>query len=281
MHSVSLGLALQPSFAATCEEQLSLLRQTGFSSFFIYWDDKGSSVHSLQALARQLGLVFSSVHAPGGHMRAFWQEGAASDDALRELTLCLDDCIQNEIPVMVMHAMAGFDNPGPGACGLRHFEALLRRAEGTDTIIAVENLQCEAYHRAFLRHFKGHPNLGFCWDSGHELAYRLSDQLAEFGDQLVYVHLHDNLGPRCENGALSPRDDLHMLPFDGVGDWAAYASALARTPYRGPLMFELKLSPGCPEHAPYRRLPLPAYLEQCYLRACRFRTLYEAALPRS
>ena len=276
MYNLKLGMSINAQFGISFEDQLRLLKQTGFESFFHYWTAPNGEVARLKALADELGLDFHSLHAPGRRANALWEEGVTTDAHLLELRLCLQDCIDNHIPVMVMHATATFDYPAPTETGLRNFESLLRMAEGTDTKIAIENLQCEEFHGALLRHFKGHPNFGFCWDTGHEIAYLLPDQMSQFGDQIIYTHFHDNLGTKDFNGHLTGLDDLHLLPFDGIADWPAIAKALAVSSYTGPLTFEVKIQNqrGRHEHDGYLAMPIEQYFAECYKRACRVGALY-------
>ena len=276
MYNLKLGMSVNAQFGISFEDQLRLLKQTGFESFFHYWTAPNGETARLKALADELGLDFHSLHAPGHRIDALWENSPVTDALMLELRLCLQDCIDNHIPVMVMHATASFDYPAPTETGLRNFETLLRMTEDTDTKIAIENLQCEAFHGALLNHFKGHPNFGFCWDTGHEIAYRLSDQMTQFSDQIIYTHFHDNLGTKDFGGRLTGLDDLHLLPFDGIADWPAIAAALAASPYDGPLTFEVKLhnQPGRHEHDIYLAMPIEQYFAECYKRACRVGALY-------
>ena len=275
MYNLKLGMSINAQFGISFEDQLRLLKQTGFESFFHYWTAPNGEVAKLKALADELGLDFHSLHAPGRRANALWEEGVTTDAHLLELRLCLQDCIDNHIPVMVMHATAAFDYPAPTEIGLRNFETLLRMAEGTDTKIAIENLQCEEFHGALLRHFKGHPNFGFCWDTGHEIAYLLPNQMAQFGDQIIYTHFHDNLGTKDFNGRLSGRDDLHLLPFDGIADWKDIAARLDKYGFRDIMTFELNTvsKPGRHDNDQYRRMPVQEYLAAAYNRACRVAAL--------
>ena len=276
MYNLKLGMSINGQFGISFEEQLHLLKQTGFESFFHYWTAPNGEVAQLKALADELGLDFHSLHAPGSRADSLWENTSTTEAHLLELRLCLQDCIDHHIPVMVMHATASFDYPATTEIGLRNFESLLRMAEGTATKIAIENLQCEEFHGALLKRFKGHPNFGFCWNTGHEVAYLLKDQMAQFGDQIIYTHFHDNLGTKDFNGELTGLDDLHLLPFDGIIDWHSVASALAASPYNGPLTFEVKIQnqKGRHEHDGYLAMPIEQYFAECYKRACRVGALY-------
>ena len=120
--------------------------------------------------------------------------------------------------------------------------------------------------------FRGEKNVGFCWDSGHEMCYNHSkDMLALYGDRLLGTHLNDNLGIRDFGGKITYIDDLHLLPFDGIADWDDIARRLDRCGFDGPLTFELSVmsKPGRRENDVYRKLSPEEYIAEVYKRACR------------
>ena len=127
--------------------------------------------------------------------------------------------------------------------------------------------------------FSGNPNVGFCWDSGHEMCYNYSrDMLAAFGDRLLGTHLNDNLGIRDLNGEITWLDDLHLLPFDGIADWQYNCERLRACNFDGPLTFELNIGskPGRHENDAYGLMAPEIYLAECYKRACRVRAKLDA-----
>ena len=74
------------------------------------------------------------------------------------------------------------------------------------------------------------PALGICLDVGHaRLQGDVVDALETVAGYLVTTHLHDNGG----------RKDDHLLPFDGVIDWAELLIAFQKVGYDGTLMLEL------------------------------------------
>ena len=80
---------------------------------------------------------------------------------------------------------------------------------------------------------------------------------------------------RDYSGAITFHDDLHLLPFDGTGDWPGIARRLARCRFAGPLTFELSCQshPGRHENDAYARLSPAEYLTEAYKRACRVAAL--------
>lgn len=73
------------------------------------------------------------------------------------------------------------------------------------------------------------PRLGFCYDSGHERYFAPTrDLLADYGDRLSALHLHDNDGAH----------DTHALPFSGAVDFGRIAAHLSRLDYPGAIALE-------------------------------------------
>ena len=177
---------------------------------------------------------------------------------------------------MVAHAFIGFTSHNPTAFGLKNFERVVAEAERLGVKVALENTEGEEYLAALMAHFAGCNAVGFCWDTGHEMCYNHSqDMLALYGDRLLCTHLNDNLGIRDFGGNITFIDDLHLLPFDGIADWADIASRLNRCGFDGILTFELntKSKPNRCENDPYGRMDIRQYFTQAYMRACRVAAL--------
>jgi len=127
-----------------------------------------------------------------------------------------------------------------------------------------------------MKHFASSPNVGFCWDTGHEMCYNFDrDMLALYGNRLLCTHLNDNLGVSDYEGRIIWTDDLHLLPFDGIADWKDITARLNRCGYTDFLTFELKIKslPGRRENDPYARMDIADYLTAAYMRACRVAAL--------
>jgi sugar phosphate isomerase/epimerase len=83
------------------------------------------------------------------------------------------------------------------------------------------------------------PGLALALDTGHaHLSADLCTETAAAGSLLATTHVHDNDGRR----------DTHDAPGRGTIDWVAWASALDRIGYHGPIMLEcirqLREDPG-------------------------------------
>ena len=150
---------------------------------------------------------------------------------------------------------------------LRQLEVLIPEAEKLGLVIALENLFLPSSTAAHLKRIMDkarHANLGFCYDSGHALIVEQmpgktpemiagwiacgwedgvvdfqTDQLDIMLPDVVTTHFHDNHGA----------GDEHLLPGDGVADWAHIAERMRRAPRlmsvqseagKGPAMADIK-----------------------------------------
>ena len=130
---------------------------------------------------------------------------------------------------------------------------------------------------ALMDRYKGNDTVGFCWDSGHEMCYNRSKPLLkDFGDRLLMTHLNDNLGIRDFGGKMTSRDDLHLLPYDGIGDWEEYIALLKQSRPLDALNLEVGLSSKRERHENdfYAQMPLENYFTEAYKRICKIAYRY-------
>ena len=261
------------------KEQLALFKKTGFEGFFVSWQE-GMDLKEIRNYADSIGMYFQSVHAPFGKAADMWRGGEKAETALDELLHCLEDVAGAGVKIMVCHAWIGFDtDEQPNQSGVEKYRKLVERADELGVKIAFENTEGEEFLDALLRAFVKYKNVGFCLDTGHEMCYNKSkDMLALYGDRLIATHINDNLGIRDYKGVITFQDDLHLLPFDGVKDWADFARRIQKWGYDSELTFELKLVSQRDRHENdvYREMPFERYLAEAYKRACRVATLVKA-----
>lgn len=142
----------------------------------------------------------------------------------------------------------------------RALRRLARQAEQTGLLVALENLApaypvpptpaelCHAplFVRDLVRRIAS-PAVGIAFDLGHahitaQLAgVALVDVLAAVRDDVVLLHVHDNLGvrrgPGTPPGIIPLRLDLHMAPGRGTLPWRPLAPILRTHP--APLLMEV------------------------------------------
>ncbi|MBQ8551326.1 MAG: sugar phosphate isomerase/epimerase [Clostridia bacterium] len=273
-----LCLGVTPTLGLAVEEQIALFAKTGFEAFFTGWDH-GVPVEKYKGVGDELGLIYQSIHAPfhGKALAAnMWLPGEVGRIAAGELCRCLEVCSENEIGIMVAHVYIGFEYEMPDeavkACGLENFGIVADRAAELGVKVAFENTEGEEFLDVLMQGFKNHPAVGFCWDTGHEQCYnRGKDMCSLYGDKLVATHLNDNLGVYDFGGKTRPRDDLHLLPFDGITNWQSVADRLDACGFDGIMTFELKRASHAGRHDNdiYAQMSPEMYVAEAYKRACR------------
>lgn len=275
MYKVLLGLGTISQFDLSNEEQIRLFKQIGYEAFFVNWS-KEMDLESIARTAKEEKMIFQSIHAPFTKAADMWTDTPKAQEAVDELIDCLRDCAAYKVPIMVAHAFIGFEDHSPNEWGIINYGKVIEEAKRLSVKIAFENTEGEEYLDALMEAFREYDNVGFCWDTGHEMCYNYSrDMTARYGDRLFCTHLNDNLGIRDYEGKITWIDDLHLLPFDGIADWKSITSRLNCHGYEDVLMFELGIrnKPGRYENASYSKMEIVEYLTESYKRACRVAAL--------
>ena len=278
MWKQKIGISLYNSYVKPVIEVIDLLKKIGFDAISPEWDEN-VDLKTLVDHARDIGLEIQSLHAPYTCSHHMWEsDPALSEPALQTLLASLKDCGDNHIPILVVHAWIGFAyTMKPNDAGLTNYDRLVEEAAKRGVKIAFENTEGEEFLAALMAHYEGNENVGFCWDSGHEMCYNHSeDLLAHYGDRLIMTHLNDNLGIRPFDGHVFWHDDLHLLPYDGVADWDYNIQRLKASKKMEILNFELNINskPERHENDAYMQMPLEQYLTEAYNRACRIAYRY-------
>lgn len=260
------------------EEQLSTFKDEGFEGFFTLYNEEIADVKKLKNLTKEFGLPMHSVHAPFLKAAGMWEGGDAGKSAVNELIGALNAADELNSGVLVVHPFIGFDKNSPNQTGIDNFGKVVKRAGELGIKIAFENVEGENYLRALFDAFGDQKQVGFCWDSGHEQCYyKGKDLLKEYGKKLCYTHINDNLGVLSSDGSIFWHDDLHLLPFDGIIDWADVAKRLKRENYQGDLTLELCIQskPNRNDNDKYQKMPFKNYVRSAYERALRIKNMLE------
>lgn len=278
MYKQKLCLALNSQFGISPEEQVKLIKKSGFEGFAIDLSGRDVDPAPLVKLSKEENMFIDYLHAPFNKSDDMWMQGEIGDIALAELLEYIDICAKYEIPTMVAHTFIGFDSDNiPTDIGIERYRKLAKRASESGVKLALENTEGEEYLFALMDAFKSEKSVGFCWDTGHELCYNRGKNLMDmFGDRIFVTHLNDNLGVRDYDGVITWIDDLHLLPFDGIADWNSIVANLLKHGFSGPLTFELntRSKPGRHENDKYSDMPIERYISEAYSRACRVAAMF-------
>ncbi len=272
MWKKTLCLGTSSHYKLPYPEQIRLIKKIGFDATFSNYGPQ-IDLDEFGKVMKEENMIYQSIHAPFLKMADLWLDN--EDKAklcMDELFDCLDYCIRYEVPIMVVHTIIGFKNHTPTQIGIDRLGALVKKAEENGVKIAFENTEGIEYLHATMDAFKGNKAVGFCWDTGHEMCYNhFEDLLATYGDRLICTHINDNLGILDFNGETVARDDLHLLPFDGIADWDDITERLCKVGYDGILTFELNTlsKKDRYENDKYAAMPIEQYLSEAFCRACR------------
>ena len=273
MWKQKLGISLGNGYTLPTPQVVGIVADAGFDAISPEWDPK-ADLCAIVTAARERGLALQSLHAPFGKAADMWNpDPATHTPALAEVMAALEDGAKYHIPVLVVHTWIGFEYEFQAdTLWFGAFDRLVVRARELGIQVAFENTEGQEFLFSLMEHFAGQEAVGFCWDSGHELCYNHSmDLLARYGNRLLVTHLNDNLGISRFDGTTFWTDDLHLLPYDGIADWAGNVARLRQSRKLEYLNFELglKSKPGRHENDCYGKLSLEEYFAEAYKRACR------------
>jgi sugar phosphate isomerase/epimerase len=202
----------------------------------------------IKTVSEDLGIALA-YHAPQGNL---WQFGVLPfDTAVRRLRECILRSTSIGARVMTLHlgVVVGEGRADAILNGARVIREALPCADDAGVALCAENVfdDCSVATVADCRMLfdaVDSDRLGFTLDTGHGHLCGCLHELAEdFGDRLLFTHLHDNLGV---NGGAG---DRHLVPGRGTIDWPRLIGCLDRAGYAGPLSFELREDATLPELA--------------------------------
>lgn len=232
---LQLGIFSWFGFIMPIQERLKLIKEAGFDSTAIWWEDEeGDRIirkEEFPKLVKDSGLIFENIHAPFLNCNMLWSE----DEDLRKTIVkkhvkLIEDCAKYEIPIMVMHVSEGFLLKKPNKLGIKSIQEIIKEAENNNVKIAIENTDNNLFIDFALKNIHS-PNLGFCFDSSHNEISRNNDinLLKRYGNRLLALHISDNDGLK----------DRHWVPYEGNIDWAKIKRDFPMETYKGHLSMEI------------------------------------------
>ena len=240
MRTYHLGIVASCLAGVAEIDALEKIRQAGFEAVFseIVGTCDPKQVANLQNRCAQLGLSLDFLHAPFRGINDFWVPGLAYRNLRNGIYGTIDAASEAGIPMVVCHVSSGWFPPQLCDVGFERFDALVDYAVTKNVKIAFENLRKVGNLAAIMERYENIPEVGFCYDCGHEHCYTETVHFLElYGDRLFCTHIHDNHGRDHSDYWGDP--DEHLMPFDGNLNYADMMNRIRQTNYAGTLMLEL------------------------------------------
>ena len=152
---------------------INAIKEAGFKHVFIEWYNKDWEISQQQQLdyVRKLGLNVIFAHLGYQKINNIWLEGEIGEGFVERYKNDLKLCRENDIDLVCMHLTSKSEAPEPNEIGLKRFQEIADYAQELGIKIAFENTEGEEYLETLMKAFSKCENVGFCWDTGHELCY--------------------------------------------------------------------------------------------------------------
>ena len=251
-------------------DALPYIKEAGFECFFI--DQRSlEDTRALKEAGDKLGLDFEFIHATwrykdamGGHffMNEFFQPGLSYLPLFDATIEALDIAAECGIPCICQHITSGWVAPPATDIGFERFDRLVEHAIKRGVKLSLENLRNYGLLAALLERYERVPEVGFCYDNGHEHCYTETVPFLDlWGKRTFCTHLHDNFGRDKEDPMKDA--DYHLLPYDGNFDYAEMIRKMDRHGYSGSLTLEVS------QYGKYKEMSPKDFLAMLYERTVR------------
>ncbi len=255
------GISIYFGYLSEPQERLRKIKEAGFTTIITSpdqkWDWQNGELKQQLKWIKKLGLKLSSLHSSydSTQLKYFFQEGVVGDKQEKTWIKELKLCKKYGFSSLVVHLKGK-----PSVVGLERLRRILKVCNKLRVPLAIENLDYPKLFDYVFHNIKD-PYLCFCYDSGHNHAYDPErNYLAEYGDKLVALHLHDNDGT----------EDQHTLNQYGTINWKKMAKDLAKCP-SVPLDYELLM------HKHSSKITEELALAMCYKNACELELMIQNA----
>lgn len=213
------GISFFYGYISDAEIRTKKIKETGFDCVITNQDprldDQNGNIEKQMKLFEKYGLKVSSLHNQykACELENFWLDNEIGDRLERTLKYDILTAQKYGIKCVVAHMIGDYNKIGED-----RIKRVLDLCNETGVALAIENIN---HKNIFFDIFKNidHPYLKFCYDSGHNNCFDPSfDYLEKYGDKLICLHLHDNMG----------QNDDHTLNKYGNIDWDKIAQKLAK-----------------------------------------------------
>jgi len=222
------------------EESLKLIAEAGILQVFMSFQNEHLNTKNYEKylkLIKQHNLKVAFVHLGyrvNSGIKTLWEEGEAGDELINDYIKDIETVASDGIKVVCMHLTKSNYQSPMSQIAIERLKKLTKRAEELGVYVALENTVWPGYIEFVLDNIDS-PNLGVCFDSGHNhLYFKDAFNFKRFKNKIMCVHLHDNDGT----------SDQHMLPFDGNINWDEVTYELKNANYKGVTTAEVDTKSG-------------------------------------
>lgn len=242
---MNIGISTLFNLDLPLETVVPMVKKAGFDALSLMEIGEEGSVFltteertGIKSMCNDYDITIDSLHAPLGSDI----DVSSSNTRVRMYSVgvvkrAIDACIDIGCKIVCLHLSNDFEDPELDTRIKTAHESLhhlVPYARQHGVCIALENLFRQNSIVLFdhmLTQFQ-EKNIGVCYDSSHALiAGDLFTPLERYRERIMAVHISDNRG----------QTDDHILPYEGVIDWNAFARRFARINYAGTFLLEVDM----------------------------------------
>ena len=234
-------------------QTINAIKVAGFTNVFVYWfgDNPSCTKEKQLSYIREQGLNVIFAHLGYENINSIWEPDEKGDLLVLDYLKDLDECSQNNIPMVVMHLSTPPRGNDYNEIGQARIKKIVDYAESLGIKIAFENTRIGGYLEPLLANIPN-ENVGLCYDAGHNhVGINDKIDLSVFKNRIIAVHLHGN----------DTSSDQHLLPFDGTINWEDEINKLIENGYDGPITLEIVYA------GRYTNISLTEYYKEAYRNA--------------
>ncbi|MBQ3213546.1 MAG: sugar phosphate isomerase/epimerase [Clostridia bacterium] len=259
---MSVGINTNIEYGLDMKSLYAEIKNAGFNNVMIAF--KEAEIEESILEAKRLGLNIPYVHLSCREANAFWVNSPVNVKYINKLKNEIDICSKYNIPIAIIHPIAGNPNTKPVGVNKKGLESVLEvvnYAISKNVHLAIENVDKESLkYLDYILENIPQEKLGYCYDTGHHnLYYPKIDILKKYSNRVIAIHLHDNYMDYKKYDDYTK--DRHLLPFDGKLNYENITSNIAQSSYNNVIMLEVnKKTLGNPDK--YKMLTLEEYLKE-------------------
>ncbi|MBR1984295.1 MAG: TIM barrel protein [Clostridia bacterium] len=182
------------------KQRLDIYKSVGFEEVAFYIDNsylnKDENWEQITNYAKKIGLKVNQVHIDYKISNLICDE--QTNKYFEYLEQKINDCINNNIPLLVTHASMGDNPPVISKNQLYKLKNLSEKYQNSPVTICFENVRNNTNLESILN--LNLKNVKMCFDLGHSHCYGDEKQIFEkFKKHIVCTHLHNNFGKDTHN----------------------------------------------------------------------------------